>query len=261
MTKIAILGSSGMLGHTLSHLLEKEFNVTSIGRSGSISIDATVDGDLERIDGFDFVINCIGVIWQAQNPSRTETFITNSRFPWLLSRQCKKTNARLIHVSTDCVFSGRKGNYIETDAKDAVDDYGLSKSLGEPDDCMVLRTSVIGREIVRKKSLLEWVISNRGGKIDGFTNHMWNGVTTDEYARIVSKIIKNDLFQVGIHHVFSETVSKYDLIKRIVRDLNLDIEVSHAKAEISVDRTLSTMLPLNDSLNIRSLDEMIAGLK
>jgi len=260
MIRVAILGSSGMLGHSLASTLSDKFEIVRAGRSESLRVDA-LSKDLSQISGFDYVINCIGVIWQAQNPSRRETFTVNSLFPKRLSRQCLDSGVKLIHVSTDCVFSGKKGMYTENDIPDAEDDYGLSKSLGEPDDCMVLRTSVIGRENMTNRSLLEWVISNKGKRVRGYTNHIWNGITTDEYGRVIADIIDRDMYDKGLYHVYSDKISKYDLVKMISNKLGLDVDVEPFEAEQSIDRSLDTVKDLRDRLKIPSTEEMIGKIK
>lgn len=120
----------------------------------------------------------------------------------------------MIHPTTDCVFSGKKGGYVETDVHDELGSYGMSKSLGEPVGCTCIRTSIIGRELFNKKSFLEWVISNNNGTISGWSNHMWNGITCLEYCGVIEKIINEHLFWSGVKHIYSPTsVSKHEMAK------------------------------------------------
>ena len=171
------------------------------------------------------VINCIGAIPQRSDDSRH--FISvNTLFPHLLSNACRRLGIKMIHITTDCVFSGNKGNYQETDPHDETGIYGVTKSLGEPKDCCVIRTSIIGEELYNKRSLLEWVREQNGKQIFGYVNHFWNGVTCLQLSKIIGEIIEKDMFWDGVKHIHSpDSVSKHDLIKTIidVYDLKVDL--------------------------------------
>lgn len=263
--KVAVFGSTGMLGHQIvSDLrLNPVFDVIAFSRrpDSEYYFDASRDNlsNVNLVD-VDYAINCAGIIWQAKNPDRRETFLVNSIFPRKLQDRCLTFGCKLIHVSTDCVFSGKFGTYTENDQPDSIDDYGLSKSLGEPDRTMVLRGSVIGREQGSQRSLLEWAVANRGKKINGYTNHLWNGVTSNEYTRICADIMTRSLFEYGVHHVFSSTVSKYQLLCHINEALDLDMTVAPVEANDVVNRTLSTVRPLCQQLMIPGIQSLLKTL-
>lgn len=261
--KVAVLGSTGMLGHVVTRGLASDarFEVLPFNRqhgSHQFQFDA-LTATFNRPLDVDYVINCAGVIWQAKNPSRNETFAINSAFPWKLQSLCSKSGAKLIHVSTDCVFSGKLGSYTEDASPDSQDDYGLSKFIGEPTSAMVIRSSIIGPELVTKRSLFEWARVNEGKTVQGFTNHLWNGLTTVEYTRFCRDIMLNDLYAHGIHHVFSNTVSKHDLLRLISDRFDLKLNIVPANTD-QVDRTLATTKTLCQSLCIPSIETMIYSM-
>ena len=162
------------------------------------------------------VINCVGIIKQL-NKSTEDTRIrrVNAEFPHQLAKQCEKLGTRLIHFSTDCVFAGSKGNYLEEDPADATDIYGKTKHLGEVTDrhCVTIRSSVIGHEIDSNLSLLSWFLSQHGTTIKGYTNAIYSGFTTIEMAKIVERILTQHQSLFGLWQVASEPISKYDLLK------------------------------------------------
>ena len=162
------------------------------------------------------VINCVGIIKQI-NEANDETKIrkVNAEFPHHLAKQCEALGTRLIHFSTDCVFSGIKGNYSENDPADATDLYGKTKHLGEVTDrhCVTIRSSVIGHEIDSNLSLLSWFLSQHGTTIKGYTRAIYSGFTTIEMAKIVERILTQHQSLFGLWQVASEPISKYDLLK------------------------------------------------
>jgi len=145
-------------------------------------------------------------------------------------------------VTTDCVFDGKKGAYNEQDLHTATDVYGLSKSLGEPEYATVVRTSIIGEELSGKLSLLEWVKSNSGKEVNGFTNHYWNGITCLQFAKLCEKIIDSKNCWCGVRHLFSpNSVSKYELVKLISDVFDLNVVVKKFEAQDLCDRTLGSI--------------------
>jgi dTDP-4-dehydrorhamnose reductase len=166
----------------------------------------------------------------------------------------------MIQPTTDCVFSGTRGMYSEDDVHDEINAYGSSKSLGEPFGCTIIRTSIIGKELVNKKSFLEWVISNNNNKINGFANHVWNGITCLEYCKIIDKIIESNLFWNGVRHIYSPTPkSKYELACIISDTFNLDIEIKSLNSDEPSNKTLKSK---HDKLfEIPELIEQITYLK
>lgn len=207
---------------------------------------------------YDYVINCIGVIKPFMQENMEQSIQLNALFPWKLGEWCEQTNTRLIHITTDCVYSGQKGKYVESDPHDALDAYGKTKSLGECVDlAMVLRTSIIGREIHKFSSLVEWAQKQRGKEIEGYTSHLWNGLTTSQYAKACDKIIQGDLFEKGLYHLFAEDdVSKYRILCILNEkyDLNLQIRPTSPPA---IDRTLRSQKGLCGLLQIPTVEQMI----
>ena len=160
------------------------------------------------------VVNCVGIV--KQRPTAKESIPSleiNSLLPHRLAVLCKGIGARLVHLSTDCVFSGAKGNYQESDPSDAADLYGKSKFLGEVHDenCLTLRTSIIGRELTRKKSLLEWFLA-QSGTVKGFRNAIYTGFTTLEMSRIIETMLLDYPAASGVYQVSSDPINKYELL-------------------------------------------------
>ena len=256
--KILVLGGNGMLGHTLVRELGRSFDVfatvrgsepvlaeTGICRAEKLftSIDAS---EFERVEKVvrdlapDIVINAIGVIKHREESKDTCLSIEmNSLLPHRTAAVSRQVGARFLTFSTDCVFSGAKGAYVEEDATDCNDLYGKSKALGEVtgDGCLTLRTSIIGRELEGSRSLIEWVISNRGGAVKGFANAIYSGFTTVELSRIVEMVIKEHSMLNGIYHVSSDPIDKFELIGLINRKLGLGIAIEK-DVEFVIDRSL-----------------------
>ena len=231
--KILILGGDGMLGHQLlkSLKLQHEVKVTLRQNLASylkyelfseVNVYACVDvRSLDRLTEVmaDFrpeaVINAVGIV--KQRPIATESIPSleiNSLLPHRLSVLCKVAGARLVHLSTDCVFSGKKGNYREDDFSDAEDLYGKSKFLGEVHDnnCLTLRTSIIGRELSRHQSLLDWFLA-QSGVVKGFENAIYTGFTTVEMSRIIEMMLVNFPKASGLYQISSDPINKYELLK------------------------------------------------
>jgi dTDP-4-dehydrorhamnose reductase len=207
---------------------------------------------LSNIKSGSTIINCIGKIKQVINVSSAADLIAtidiNALFPLELTRIAKQLNLNVIEIRTDCVFSGRDADYDELASKDPTDAYGYSKALGEftSDNLMSLRCSIIGREISSKNSLIEWVLSNPiNSEIPGYTNHTWNGVTTLHFAKICFGLISQDDFLSGVYHLIpSGQISKYELVKLIAKFFDRsDLKVNQTLAEVTVNRTLSTIFP------------------
>jgi dTDP-4-dehydrorhamnose reductase len=252
MTKrILILGGAGMLGHKLCQLYRGEFETWCTVRSRPRGPDGFEIWDPERtiagVDATDFdsvaraiadvkpevVINCIGIIKQlkaAKDP--IVSLSINSLFPHRLAILCRAAGARMIHISTDCVFSGRKGMYTEEDVSDAEDLYGRTKFLGEVDGpgCLTIRTSIIGRELRSASGLVDWFLSNRGGKVRGFRKAIYTGFTTQALAKIIAEVICRHPELSGVWQVSSDPINKLDLLTLINRvyQAGIDIEPDDA---------------------------------
>jgi dTDP-4-dehydrorhamnose reductase len=218
--KIFVFGHTGMLGSYLSKYFDSSIGV------GRDRVDACIKDwkiiwgqlrDLHMVSG-DVVLNAIGLTNKANAPIG-DFLMVNSIFPRLLADYCESYGIHMIHISTDCVFSGKHEDYKEDDIPDATDTYGLSKSLGEPRNCSVIRTSVIGENNRSKADLLEWVRGQMFCEIKGYTNHYWNGITCLQYAEVCEKIINTNGYWKGVRHIFSPRgVSKRDLVE-IINDV------------------------------------------
>ena len=256
---VVIFGSNGMLGKYLTTYLENRgFNITEFNRD-NIDVEFATPRTIEKLlvphlKPNTVIINCIGKIPQKMENGihNLKTFTRiNTLFPIYLSLVVEKINLssshstriRFIHITTDCVFSGNSrvlGGYLETDIQDSEDIYGMTKSMGETDTDTVIRTSIIGEEIYSKKSLLEWVKSNKNGVISGYSTHYWNGVTCLELSKIIYNMTRQGIFWKGIRHIHSEkSVSKYQLVTYINEIWNLGITIEK-KIEGAVNRTLDT---------------------
>lgn len=214
-------------------------------------------------DGDPIVINCIGMIKPEVDKYGVKSAIeVNSIFPHVLANICEELQFPLIHITTDCVFSGKKGNYTEKDPHDALDVYGKTKSLGEPENCTVIRTSIIGEEVGQARSLVEWIKSNAGKTVNGFTNHLWNGVTCLQLSKVVEQIARRSSFWKGVRHVYSPTaVNKLELVKMVNDIYNLGITVIPTQAKEACDRTLTNDILTHSGYDIPELYIQIQEMK
>lgn len=214
---------------------------------------------LDDVGPVDAAINCAGLIKPTSMINPTLTFFVNSALPHMLSAVFKE---KMIHITTDCVYNGLEGfPYNENSPFTPPDLYGLSKFLGEPKDCLTLRTSIIGPEIAGFYSLVDWFKKQSGQTVKGFTQHFWNGVTTREFGNICKKIIenRNQYPKNGLFHVFSNMVSKYDMLLKFKEKYTIDCTIIPDDSA-GVNRTLSTLYPLCAQLNIPSFDQMLLEL-
>ena len=175
------------------------------------------------------VINCIGIVKQgsaAKDPLMSISI--NGLFPHRLALLCQASGVRLVHISTDCVFSGRKGGYRENDVADAEDLYGRTKYLGEvgSDGCLTLRTSMIGRELQGTHGLIEWFLSQGGKTISGYTQAVFSGFTTQALAEIIVKLVTEQPGMNGVWHLAAEPINKFELLTLVKRIYNLDIQIN-----------------------------------
>ena len=260
--KIVILGSNGLLGNTISkYFFERaDYQTIAVLRDFSkiklfnqkyhknfLIIENILDytetkKQLQRLKP-DILINCLGITNKERvvNSSQIENIINiNSLLPHRLQRICYEVGTRLIHLSTDCIFSGGKGSYIENDIPDPTDIYGRSKLLGEVDfeNTLTIRKSVIGHELVSRKGLLEWFL-NQNSSIQGYKNVIFSGLTVLELAKLIDKYIfpRSDL--KGILNISGQSISKFDLLKIISDIYNKSIEIIPNES-IKINRTLNS---------------------
>ena len=197
-----------------------------------------------------FIINCAGVIKPYINESDIKSVENaiqiNSIFPHFLNSIAKKFNIKIYQIATDCVFSGLRGNYSENDNHDATDIYGKTKSLGEvkSPNFFNLRCSIIGKKKKNNKSLIEWFKSSKKkSTLNGFSDHLWNGITTNAFAKITKSIIENDIqIPNNIHILPKDKVNKYDLLKLFKKSFNrYDLTIIKTKSSKVITRTLKTI--------------------
>lgn len=242
MKKVFVFGSNGMLGRYVTKcLVDAGHSVVPLSRQHmdlSVSDRPAIHGMLASLGlhADDVVVNASGII--KQRAYDTQGMIrVNALLPHMLS----SITDRLIHITTDCVFSGKKGEYVETDPHDCLDEYGKTKSLGEPQNAMVIRTSIIGEELVNKRSLLEWAISNKGKNVKGFTNHTWNGVTCLALAKYIVQIVGDEPPWKGVRHLFSDDVTKHNLLNMINETYDLHMDITPHVDAVQCHRTLRTI--------------------
>ena len=246
-----------MLGHRLLLQLIRRYEVSGTCRTIKETIPDSFlprKSLIEGVDANDFssvsrcivetdpdaVINCIGIIKQSSlAKSHVPSILINSLFPHQLAELCVEHGIRVLHFSTDCVFSGKKGGYGLYDEHDAKDLYGRTKSLGELDENegVTIRSSIIGRELDSSHGLMEWLVSNRGKTVRGFSSAIFSGFTTHEMANIV-EIVLNRPDLKGIQQVASTPISKFDLITMISRSLQLNVTVE-PYSDFRCDRSLN----------------------
>jgi dTDP-4-dehydrorhamnose reductase len=240
-----------MLEETLKR--DSRYEVLGFGRE---SLELTprpldlIGSRLSTLLGFetDYVINCMGAtkpMFVDVSDLSTPIYV-NAIFPHQLATWGELTSTKVIHITTDCVYDGILGRYDERAPASAIDHYGQSKSLGEPDNCMVIRTSVIGPEFGgRKRHFLSWIKSMDGKSVDGFTNHFWNGLTTIELSRVIADIMRLDLWSPETYHIHSNDVSKYEMVDTIAKVYGLNIDLTATKTKYSCDRRLRSILGMN----------------
>lgn len=257
--RILIFGANGMLGHKLVQQLAGGFDVwgtirgsfDEVKRYGLFDPDRTIEnvsaldvGSIEsaiQVARPDIVVNAVGVIKQLPSAKNVITTLEiNSIFPHRLAELGAKYGFRLITISTDCVFDGAKGNYSEADTPNATDLYGKSKALGEVtgENCLTIRTSIIGRELGTAHSLIEWFLSNRGKTVTGFANAIYSGFPTIVFADIISSLITDHKELSGLYHVASDPINKFDLLTLVNKYYDAAITIERSE-EFRIDRSLN----------------------
>ncbi len=258
MAAVLVFGGSGMLGHELWRTCAERFDAYATVRSDEPSGPVTEALDPERIvPGVraedprtiaraldetrpDAVVNCIGIVKQAVEDPEPAIRV-NALFPHELAAACRERDVRLIHVSTDCVFSGKTGGYVESDLPDPVDTYGRSKLLGEPatPGSLTIRTSMIGRELATSHGLLEWFLAQSGGSVRGFTRAVFSGPTTLVLSRAIADIVERHEALDGLWHLSAEPIAKHDLLVQLRDAFELDVEIAPDDTVV-IDRSLDS---------------------
>jgi dTDP-4-dehydrorhamnose reductase len=274
--RIILFGSTGMLGGYIHNYLKVNYEIIDINRniydSETNSFQDLINiCNQYNISNDDVIINCMGLLPHRFNSNSLEDqnfsceilkkfILVNSIFPHNLEKIYLIYNCKIIHITSDCVYSGNKGNYDEKDDFDLFNTYGITKTSGEPEQCCNIRTSIIGHEKNNKKSLLEWIISQKDKTINGYFNYLWNGLTCLELSKVIENIIKNNKFWKGVRHIYSsDSVSKYELCKYVNEIYKLNIQINEFNLPNKVDRTLSSIY--KNDFNILPIKEQIIELK
>lgn len=269
--KIIVMGASGMLGHQLYLQLQKNHEVWGTVRDKKWHPEL-LSGydvhDLEKVEALirekkpDFVINCVGIIKQLKaSEDKIISLEINSLWPHKLANICERNNVRMIHFSTDCVFSGTKGNYFESDLADARDTYGLSKYMGEVDyaHTLTLRTSIIGHELNSNVSLVDWFMSQKN-QCKGFSKAIFSGFPTVVMANFIENYVLKNFFS-GIYHFSSAPINKYELLKLVAKEYDKNIEIMPSE-DLVIDRSLnSDKLQTKTGFTPPSWTEMIKQMR
>lgn len=258
--KVVILGGQGMLGHRLFVELDPRFEVWATFRDGHglwrqfpayrdcvrtvAGVDALNMSSVVKVLADlrpDAIINCIGIIKQlkaAKDP--IPSLRLNALFPHELYELCRAAGCRLLHISTDCVFSGARGGYQEDDPADAQDLYGRTKHLGEvAGECaLTLRTSIIGRDFLKNEGLVEWFLSQRGGRVRGFKHAIFSGLTTHALSQLIGDLLERHPGLDGLFQVASEPINKYDLLVLMRQAMGLTVQIDPDE-ELRIDRSLN----------------------
>ncbi len=275
MKKVLVIGAAGMAGHLVYTYLSStgQYDMLSAchGRklnSGSMILDvrdqAAVKKILETVRP-DIVINCTGILVGGSQKCPENSIYVNAFFPHMLSRTLHeiRPGASGIHISTACVFSGKKGHYREDDTKDALDVYGMTKNLGEiiNKQDLTIRTSIIGPELKENgEGLFHWLFLQRQtGEADGYEKSIWGGVTTLELAKAADVLIRNRIS--GIYQLSNGTgISKYDLLKLLVSEFSLDIEIKKTDGK-DTDKSLVPTEKEGLNYTVPGYGQMIRELK
>jgi dTDP-4-dehydrorhamnose reductase len=256
--RLLIIGGGGMLGHTLWQLSRENFETRVTMRGEGEGVARRIGADpadvFPGVDARDFdslvrafarwrpegVVNCAGIVKQRpEAKDAIKSLGVNAVFPHRLAELCRACGARLVHISTDCVFSGRQGSYREADSPDADDLYGRSKLLGEVGGpCAVtLRTSIIGRELSGGVGLVEWFLAQPGPEVPGYVHARFSGLTTAALSRVILEVLARHSSLEGLYHVAAEPISKFDLLRLLADAFGREVAIRPVE-EPHIDRTL-----------------------
>lgn len=267
--RILVLGSNGMAGHVITrYLKEQNYNVKTLARNNA-TFCVDVENDISELDNilnkenFDFVINCIGLLVKDSNDNPDKAAFVNCYLPHFIESKLKDKETKLIHLSTDCVFSGQKGYYTENDIHDEMNFYGRSKSFGEVNNNkdITFRMSIIGPEIKENGTgLFHWLVNSKENIIPGWDNAFWSGVTTLELAKCINMYIQTPNI-TGIYHITNkEGITKYDLLVKINKIFNLNKTIQRTQGPKTINKILIDTRKELD-FNILDYDSMLVNLK
>jgi dTDP-4-dehydrorhamnose reductase len=275
--RVLLLGATGMLGSAIYGELHKEVEfVLGVRHFDNLALLRQKFGGLGDHQSFEFnaawahaasyvqqcagtvdwVINACGVTIPFAGKDTNVTLMVNGIFPHMLAHVYGN---RLIHISTDCVYDGKsETSYDEKSPRSPLDIYGMSKSIGEPEECLTLRTSIIGRELHGFTGLLEWFLRQKGQTIQGYTGHSWNGITTKQFAKICRQIMTRPSLQsaLGVRHIFSTSVTKYEMLLAFQKKFGIDCTIE-PNSGTKQNRRLGTVYDFNIAVENPSFAQMI----
>jgi dTDP-4-dehydrorhamnose reductase len=277
--RILVLGAGGMLGHMAVRVLGETFEVfgTTRGDKNSLpmlakfltkeqwltGIDVLNDQQLEEVFALvkpDAVINCVGLIKQKMDSgSYIQSIEINALLPHKLYELSNKHGAKLIQISTDCVFTCDEGINNQSDTPNAADLYGRTKYLGEVNygSALTLRTSIVGRQISGQESFFEWILGQKGNVASGYRNAIYTGLTTFALSRVISEILSSNFSLSGLWQVASQPISKFELMTKLNETLALNIDIQE-NIDFQCDRRLDgTPFLLETRIHVPSWDEMV----
>lgn len=272
--KLLILGAAGMAGHAAYIYLKEtgKYEIATVCHSGKIEaesyeLDVYDTSRLVQIierEKPDIVINCIGILIRGAKSNPSNAIYINAYFPHKLSEITHSLlpDSKIIHISTDCVFSGNEGGYKDSDIKNALDTYGMTKNLGEliNDKDLTLRTSIIGPELKRNgEGLMHWIFNQKtAGEINGYQKSIWSGITTLELAKAIDSCIGADL--TGLYQISNNSsISKYELVSLIVKEFGLPIKVNAVEGVVC-NKSIVNTERFDFSFSVSSYDEMIKDI-
>jgi dTDP-4-dehydrorhamnose reductase len=268
--KILVIGANGMAGHVIATYLKQQgHTVATAARSHA---DITID--IERINpqdaffallrDYDFVINCVGLLVKASIDRPDRAAVINSWFPHYLELQLQDTTTKLVHLSTDCVFDGAKGEYVEDDVHTEINAYGRSKSLGEVNNHkdVTFRMSIIGPEIKSNGTgLLNWFLTTNQSELSGWENAWWNGITTLQLAKCIDQHVRNPII-TGVYHLVNNDnkINKYDLLVKFNEIYRTGKTIIRTQGPKPVNKILIDKQQLVD-FKIPNYDTMLTEMK
>jgi dTDP-4-dehydrorhamnose reductase len=268
--KVLVIGANGMAGHVITRYLTQQGHaVTTLARSNA-DVVMNIENFLEvqqlsdLSDNFNYVINCIGLLVKDSNDRPDRAALINGWFPHWLEETFSHSKTRVVHLSTDCVFDGNKGNYVESDTHTETNWYGKSKSLGELNNTkdITFRMSIIGPEIKSNGTgLFNWIVSNTQHELPGWDNAWWNGITTLELAKCIEKYMLDPVV-AGVYHVVNNEnkISKFELLSKINNIYQLDKTILRMQGPKSVNKILIDTRKEFD-FGIPDYDTMLSELK
>lgn len=284
MKRILLFGAAGMLGSAIYNVLKDKYDLVTTsrdiegrallyhaygGKSEHHLFDVSevykgyqnrnntyLEGFLNTIGPVDHVINAIGITIPHALKDPGETLFVNGAFPNILANRFGDT---MIHITTDCVYSGKNGApYDEDSPKSPTDLYGLSKSIGEPSLCLTIRTSIIGPELRGHTGLLDWFLKQTG-EVQGYINHMWSGITTHQFGLLCDWVLSKTWVEPGIYHVYTSPISKFRMLCAFNRRFKKNLEIIPVAAD-PLDRTMTSIYPLADALKIPDFYTMLGQM-